>query len=76
MAKKIDVKSLPKEMTSTEAANLLGVTTMALYQYRRGKCRSKDFLPFHTKPRGTERHRVYFKRHELVQWARKNGFNI
>lgn len=76
MAKKIDVTSLPKELTTSEAADLLGVTTMSLYHYRYGKCSSKTALPFHTEPRGTERHRVYFKRHELVQWARKNGFEI
>lgn len=75
MAKAKPQTELPKRLTTTDVAALLGVTAMAVYNYRHGSCASKTQLPSHTEPRGT-RHSIYFKRHEVLQWAKKNGFQI
>ncbi len=60
-------------LSTEDVCSLLGCTTMTVYNYRKGRIVGKSTLPFHTKPRGEERHAVYFIQSEVLKWAKKNS---
>lgn len=63
------------ELTVRQVQKLFGVTLMTVTNWRAGK-NGRTPLPFHTKPRGEQRHLVFFKQGEVTKWARRNGIEM
>ena len=60
-------------ITTKDVCQLLGCTPMTVSNYRNGIGKAlKTSLPHYTEARGMQRHAVFFKKAEVVRWAKKN----
>ncbi len=64
------------ELTTEQLMKIFGVTYMTIYNWREGRDKKKSTkLPFHKRKAG-KRHRVFFKWHEVKEWADYEGLGV